>query len=139
MHLGKTIKQINTVFERDRNRMLQTYGLTAVQMDLLRLLYDLRQEGRPINQRGIEEAMMLKNPTVTGILNRLEDKGLVRRVAHPQDRRFKVIELTDKAVSMRSEIFDTVLQNESKLTQALTQEEREQLAALLEKTLSSLT
>ena len=139
MHLGKTIKQINTVFERDRNRMLQTYGLTAVQMDLLRLLYDLRQEGRPINQRGIEEAMMLKNPTVTGILNRLEDKGLVRRVAHPQDRRFKVIELTDKAVSMRSEIFDTVLQNESKLSQALTQEEREQLAALLEKTLSSLT
>ena len=39
---------------------------------------------------------MLENPTVTGLIDRLEKSGYVKRSDHPNDRRVYLIHLTEK-------------------------------------------
>lgn len=45
----------------------------------------------------IAERLLVTRPSVTGLLDTLESKGLVERGAHPADRRRRLVRLTDQA------------------------------------------
>lgn len=49
-----------------------------------------------VSQRDVEKNLNLKNPTVTGILKRLDEKGYIFCVPNANDRRKKIIYLTEK-------------------------------------------
>lgn len=53
-----------------------------------------------MNQRDIEEELHLSNPTVTGILKRMERKGFITRVVGSKDRRYREVRLTEKCVQL---------------------------------------
>jgi len=73
------------------SRFLATrYGLTVPQLTALRTL-SARQE---MSIGGLTRAVHLSQPTVTGILDRLEDRGLVARHRSPEDRRRVEVRLT---------------------------------------------
>jgi DNA-binding MarR family transcriptional regulator len=63
-------------------------GLTLIQGKLLSLLQ------RPLPMRALAELLGCDASNVTGIVDRLEARGLVRRDADPADRRVKVVALT---------------------------------------------
>ena len=71
--LGFTFKQIHIAFESRCNKNLQQYNLTQSQMDVL--VYLKHHENSTVTQRDLEAGLGLKNPTITGILNRLENKN----------------------------------------------------------------
>ena len=75
MSIGLLLKQINNVYEKDFNNRLRTLGITASQCAVLDYLLTSRKE--EVNQRDIEKALCLKNPTVTGLLKRLDEKGFI--------------------------------------------------------------
>ena len=56
---------------------MKALDVTPAQMDLMLLLYGKEQKGEEVTQRDIETVLRLSNPTVTGLLNRMEEKGLV--------------------------------------------------------------
>ena len=59
------------------------------------LLFFLREnDGSSLTQ--ISQGLMLENPTVTGLVDRLEKSGYVKRSDHPDDRRVYLVNLTDK-------------------------------------------
>jgi DNA-binding MarR family transcriptional regulator len=73
------------VVRRYIGRVLEPYGVTTQQFNVLRILRGAGPEGLPtlaISERMIEEA-----PGITRLLDRLEAKGLVRRERCPEDRR----------------------------------------------------
>ena len=92
--INKQLKMIQKTFEERRNKHLSKYNLTSSQQEIL--FYLGFHEGEPIHQREIEKWFRLKNPTVTGILNRLEEKGFIVRKTKENDKRFRMIELTEK-------------------------------------------
>src|SRR6185503_12095939 len=57
-------------------RLLRQYGLTSSQYNVLRIL---RGEGRPLPSLEIADRMIQVVPAITGLIDRLEDQGLVRR------------------------------------------------------------
>ena len=57
-----------------------------------------------MNQKDIEKELDISNPTVTGILNRLEVKGLITRVPCRHDARAKNIEVTEKALELDKQL-----------------------------------
>ncbi|MFD0263941.1 MarR family winged helix-turn-helix transcriptional regulator [Kitasatospora indigofera] len=63
-------------------------GLTLIQGKMLSLL------GRPLPMRALAELLGCDASNVTGIVDRLEARGLVRREAAPADRRVKTVVLT---------------------------------------------
>lgn len=49
---------------------------------------------QPHTQRALAERLAADPPYVTLIVDDLEERGLVRRMPHPEDRRAKLVELT---------------------------------------------
>lgn len=125
------LKRANLQFERMANQALAPHGLTHTQFRVLKLLH--REPPLTVRQADIEQFFSMTNPTVTGILNNLQRKGLIVRVTNPQDGRSKVIGLTGKANELLPALAPLNAALEAELTRNLTPEERRQLLALLQK------
>ena len=81
----------------------------------------------------LERQYSMTHPTTIGLLDALEKKGFTTRVENPNDARGKLIALTEKADTMQDELEALGTKIENKLTERLSDEEREQLAFLLSK------
>ncbi len=69
--------------------------LTPPQVLALQVLVDhLREAGEGLSLSELSQRMGLAHSTVSGIVSRLERRGLLRRTTRPDDRRFVTIELT---------------------------------------------
>jgi DNA-binding MarR family transcriptional regulator len=75
--------------------------------------------------------MMLTSGGMTGRIDRLEQRGLVRRLPHPSDRRALVVTLTPAGHSLVEEAVVAGLQAQRKVLERLPAASRDQLASLL--------
>lgn len=96
MEFLRLCKQLHNAMREGIDRSLRQMGadITPSQLDVLICI--AQEGGRPMNQKDIEEQLRLSNPTVTGILKRLERKGFVDRAVGSRDRRYKEVCLTEK-------------------------------------------
>jgi DNA-binding PadR family transcriptional regulator len=74
---------------------------------------------------------------MTNRLDRLEEMGLIRRLADPNDRRGRLVELTQKGRELVDEAVVAHIANEERLLAGLSASERAKLASLLKKLLLS--
>lgn len=99
----------------------------------LRALRMLAREGTPLRMRDLSEMLGIAPRTTTTIVDSLEHDALVERVRHLEDRRAFLITLTKagRAHYEQAEAVDT--QALADATGMLSNQERQQLRALLEK------
>ena len=135
--IGFLIKQINNVYEKDFNKMLKRLGITSSQCAVLDYLFQSSEE--EITQRDIERHICLKNPTVTGLLKRLEEKGFIFSVPSPTDRRCKNIYLTEKAYDIQKKMETNRKKSDKMLTLGMTKREVEAFERALEKVLYNIS
>lgn len=95
-------KKIVILQEKIFNKTLETYGITFIQFKLLE--YIKHSELVKVCQRDLEKKFQLSNPTITGFMNRLEDKGLIHRSGSVEDRRVKYVELTKQGEELLKEV-----------------------------------
>src|SRR3954464_6512726 len=69
-----------------------------------RALHELDLE-RPISMRELAERLKSDPSNVTGLIDRLEARGLVERRSHPSDRRIKGLALTSAGAKLRVRLF----------------------------------
>jgi DNA-binding MarR family transcriptional regulator len=72
---------------------LRPFGLTFARYEGLVLLLYSRRGVLPLGKMG--QRLMIHPTSVTNIIDRLEQQGLVRRLPHPTDGRTTLAELTD--------------------------------------------
>lgn len=111
-------------------------NLTTVQFWMIEYLYE--NQNRDIFQRDLESDFNIRRSTVSGILQNLERKGLIRKQSVNQDARLKKITLTEDAVSIHQEMFQRVAEMEETLTENITKEEWIVFYKVLEKIKSNL-
>lgn len=70
---------------------------------------------------------------ITGIVDGLEQKGLVSRRPHPSDRRIKIIHLEPAGKLMQAKIIRRLAETSNHLFAPLNQTERKQFEALVQK------
>jgi DNA-binding MarR family transcriptional regulator len=90
-------------------QLLKETGLTLPQLLCLRALND--REGGQATQVELSRALQLSQPTVTGIIDRLERSGFVQRERSRLDRRKITVSLTDEGRT-RVQSLPTPLQEE---------------------------
>jgi DNA-binding MarR family transcriptional regulator len=73
--------------------VLRPHGLTFARYELLMLLLFSRTGSLPLSRVG--DRLQVHPASVTNVVDRLEQQGLVRRAPHPSDRRATLAELTD--------------------------------------------
>lgn len=123
------VKMIEHLAKRIGNAHLNTIGLTQSQADII--VFFARESDKKIHQRDIERALNYSNPTITGLLNRLEQKGLITRTVDVNDLRMRLISLTNAALSIVEEIYRSIQETEKKLLAGFSKQEVELLAPLM--------
>ena len=83
----------------DLTKELTLYELTTSQWAVIKRLHIEEESESELTMRTaveIAEKLDLDKPTVSGIVNRLYEKGLLRKEPHPNDKRATVLFLTPK-------------------------------------------
>jgi DNA-binding MarR family transcriptional regulator len=62
------------------------------------------EPGRPVPMSELAEALHCDNSNVTGIVDRLEDRGLVERRSAPHDRRVKMLVVTERGAELQARL-----------------------------------
>jgi DNA-binding MarR family transcriptional regulator len=109
-------------------------GLSPQQAHALRAL----DPTRPVPMRELAAGIMCDASTVTGIVDRLEDRGLVERRPDPTDRRVKGLVVTSSGIEVRNRIWQQVL-GSAPLLAILSLDERTQLRDQLKRVLETTT
>jgi MarR family transcriptional regulator, 2-MHQ and catechol-resistance regulon repressor len=117
-------------------RLFRDFGLTPSQFNVLRIL---RGEGKPLPILEIAQRTVTVVPGITGLIDRLEQAGLVRRERCARDRRVIYVALTDKAIATLAQLDEPLLALHQQLMGHLTATELAELSRLLEKVRELLT
>lgn len=86
------------------DRRLRPLGLTQGKW---RTLIHLSQAGNKLTQKEIAERMGVEEPTLAGLLDRLQKDGWIQRRESPSDRRCKIVHLQRRSRAVLDEIFNT--------------------------------
>ncbi|GAB2991502.1 MarR family transcriptional regulator [Amycolatopsis acidiphila] len=73
-----------------RKEVVERLGMSFVKTKALRLLAK-----RPMTMRELAEELLTDRPYATVLVDDLEQRGLVERTVHPDDRRSKIVSTTD--------------------------------------------
>ena len=121
-----------------RERMdarMSRFGMTPAQTHVLRYL---RQSGGQMPQRELLDRLKVKPSTVNGILDRMEEKGLVERTVSGTDARQRLVALTPAGLEREAEVKQSFLEAEALIARGLTEEETNTLRSLLERVIHNL-
>ena len=127
------IKKICLEIDKFSNPILEPYDLTISQYKIIKYLFIHPEE--QVRQVDIERYFSMTNPTVTGLVQALEKKGMIERITNPNDSRSKILCLTQKTLDMKELLYSLGEELEAKLTDKLTTEEKQELITLLKKLL----
>ena len=133
--LGPTLGWAAQMAKCAMDARVSRYDVTPVQAHVLMYLH---QHGGQAPQRELTEFLRAKPSTVNGILDRMEEKGLVRRSVIGEDARRRLITLTDKGREQQSRFTESFLANEEAMVRGFSPAERETLLELLERIVENL-
>src|ERR1700720_294319 len=111
-------------------RLFREHGLTPSQYNILRIL---RGEGKPLPILEIASRTVTIVPGITGLIDRLEQAGMVNRLRCEKDRRGIYVALTDQGMTTLSGLDQPIDDLHHKLLDHLSQAEMKELIQLLEK------
>ncbi|GAB5461529.1 MAG: MarR family transcriptional regulator [Hoeflea alexandrii] len=94
-HLIRRLHQISTHVFMTRTREAG-FDLTPVQFAAL----DAIRESPGIDQAGLADAVAKDRATIGAVADRLEQKGLVSRKVNAQDKRARILALTDEGEAL---------------------------------------
>jgi DNA-binding MarR family transcriptional regulator len=115
------------LFHKEYEEAASARSLTGAQAKVLALL----RRG-PMPMRQIAQTMSCEPSNITGIVDRLELRGLVARQADPDDRRIKRVAATEAGRAASAELRESLNFARAPLA-ALEPDEREQLRDLLQR------
>lgn len=133
--LGPTLGWAAQMARCAMDARVSRYDVTPVQTHVLMYLH---HHGGQAPQRELTEFLRAKPSTVNGVLDRMEEKGLVRRSVIGEDARRRLITLTDKGEEQQTRFAESFLASEEAMVRGFSPEERETLLRLLDRIVENL-
>lgn len=111
------------------NKRIQTYGLNPTEFAVLELLY--HKGDQPLQQIGGK--ILLASGSITYVVDKLEQKDYLKRVACPNDRRVTFAQITEKGKAFIEDVFPGHERHIHKLVSVLSDEEKEDTISMLKR------
>jgi DNA-binding MarR family transcriptional regulator len=111
-------------------RLFREYGLTPSQYNILRIL---RGEGKAMPCLEIAQRTITVVPGITGLIDRLEQSGLVTRQRSEEDRRVVNVSITTAGEEVLARLDEPLLELHRKMLAHFSAQEMAELTRLLEK------
>ncbi|MFR4969043.1 MAG: MarR family winged helix-turn-helix transcriptional regulator [Lactobacillus kalixensis] len=125
--IKKLLKQALVQSERERDSFAKSLGITGGQMSVIDFISD--QQDKTTSQHSIELEFNLRRSTVTVMIQRMEKRDLVKRITSANDKRQKLVSLTDKGKALVPKIKAKIKMDNADLQQRFSPE---QLSATIE-------
>lgn len=119
------------ILRRTNSKVLEPYGLTLQQYNVLRILRGAGDQGLPT--LAIAERMVERTPGITRLIDRLLKKELVERERPPGDRRQVVCRITGKGLDLLKDLDEPVAELDDRCLAMLSDEEHQILIDLLDR------
>ena len=128
LHLGPLLGYAAHLARERMDARLSRYDVTPAQTHTL--LY-LCGHGDCAPQRDVVSHLRVKPSTANGILDRMEEKGLIRRAADENDQRQKRVMTTEKGRELREQVQTAFQDAEAAMFRGLRPDEVDLLRSLL--------
>lgn len=129
-HVIVYVFRLNNALVKQKNRNMSVYNLTSIQADVLMYILN-NYQAREVNQLDIQAVFKLTNPTVSGIIDRLEEKEFIKRVRSEKDARYRRLVPLPKGEALYEDLRRSAAEAEANLTRDMTPEEAAEFKRLL--------
>ena len=133
--LGPTLGHAAMMAKACLDARVSPYHLTPAQTHVL--LY-LQKNGGQAPQGELVRFMRVRPPTASAMLERMEEKGLVRRSVSGSDARRQLVTLTEKGSRQHALFQEIYLGTEETILRGFTSRETETLLSLLDRIIANL-
>lgn len=130
--MGYCDHQIQKLMEKE----LRQYDVSPMQCHTLTYLYKAKHE---VNQKMLQDFLMVKPSTVNGIVDRLEEKGFLIRTAGKEDARCRILCLTEKGCAFYDDFVRIVRQVNERMERSFTADELTALKGYLMRVAKNLS
>jgi len=127
---GRLLYSASAILRRAFDQALAPRGITALQASVLAFLDEV---GHPITISQLARLLILESPSVSTMVDRLSERGLVERTRDPKDRRKTLVRFTQEGKRLLKSIREPGQQLHDEMFGVLTDEERQALRAILRK------
>jgi DNA-binding MarR family transcriptional regulator len=134
-NLGYRIKLLSQLLYRKFSDRLEPFGLTPFHWLVLCCLWE--EDGLATSSIG--EKLQQVGGTLTGVLDRMEERSLIRRERDNRDRRIWRIWLTDAGRELENVLPQLVADLRDETWQGVSYAEREQFSQLLNRAIANLS
>ena len=134
-NFGFLIRILHWCTHQSMDKALEGMELTAAQGHVMAYLAHSKQPPCP---KDLEAEFHLTHPTVSGLLSRLEQKGFIELRTDPEDRRCKRIYILSKGLQCHEVMHRTIADNERRMTEGFTEEEREIFSDFLQRAICNM-
>jgi MarR family transcriptional regulator, 2-MHQ and catechol-resistance regulon repressor len=137
INTARALLKASYLFFNQPGRPLQDYDLTLAQLDVLCAL--ARAEVSSLTCSEIAAMTLITKGGLTGVLDRLEGRGLVERIPSPKDRRSVSIRLSATGTALFRKLYPAhVRWHRALFEKAFPPEQMNHLGELLEKLIQGL-
>ncbi len=126
--IGFLLKMITEKMKTGADADFKRYNLTFTQSKVLAYLDSCSGQA---TQKELEDYLCVSHPTTVGVVTRMERSGYVRSWFDPQDKRNKIIALTDKAAVCVKEMESVIVQKEKEMLSGLSDDQIDELEKML--------
>ncbi|UOR00531.1 MarR family winged helix-turn-helix transcriptional regulator [Leucobacter allii] len=129
--------RVSKHLDRARSHAFERSGLTAWEFDVLAVL---RRSGEPFMQspKVLVQQTLVSSGTMTNRIDRMAERGLVRRLTDPNDGRGVLVELTANGLTLVDAAMTRLSDAEERMLGGLPRSERERLTVLLRRLSQSI-
>lgn len=132
------IKNISQKLHYDTEQKLAGCDITSQQGKLLRIISDGLKKDHEVNRKYLQDAMYLRGPSVTSLLDGLEKKEYIWRGISKEDGRALDILVTAKGMELIDRVGSVFAEQEQQLLYGMKQEEIAAFRTLLEKSYQNM-
>lgn len=133
---GALIKQIHDELEKNANNAMRVHDITMAQCSALLILNGAPEKQMTLKE--LERRLRVAQSTAAGIVARLEQKGRVEGFGSPDDKRIKMVRITQHGIECCQRAEQDMEQAENMLLSGLTKTEQGIFLSILKKVRDTL-
>ena len=119
--IGFKIKKINDSLQKKADKSMEEMDLTFSQHHVL--VYLIHCENSKTSLKSVEKKFKVSQATMAGIVKRLEEKGMLDSYTLENDKRIKMIRLTEKGKNVCAKSKEMMIKSEKKIKSLYSEEE----------------
>lgn len=119
--IGFEFKKINDLLQKKADQTMQELDITFVQHHVL--VYLIHRDNHTSSLKQIEKEFKVSQATMAGIVMRMEEKQVVSSYTLENDKRIKMVKITEKGIAICEKSREMMINAEKKIKACYSDEE----------------